>query len=304
MSNHRTCFFFGSMLTTIVIFAIVSPAFVSRVNAARDEVAAKQRAGQIRAPHSRPHTQSDTFTVTPTATPQPSETAIETAITTATPLVATETPTEIGTPTTEPTLEPTATVSADITSTPEPTTEIQTPTPTHLPTQTATPTAPVLATETPFVGETLAPTPQPTNLLIAVRGRVILQGRDNAEGVVIRDEMGAEILVLTKKRSFTLSHAPGNLNLIVERTGYLSEQIQVTLSENAFEQELPPVTLYAGDVNQDGVIDETDAEHIAKDFGAVNDATAASDVNGDGDINVLDLVLAGMNFGKRAFDAP
>ncbi len=55
-----------------------------------------------------------------------------------------------------------------------------------------------------------------------------------------------------------------------------------------------------GDVNGDGVVNILDLVLVASNFGESVDSTESPnpDVNGDGTVNILDLVLVGSNFGK------
>ena len=53
------------------------------------------------------------------------------------------------------------------------------------------------------------------------------------------------------------------------------------------------------DVNGDGEVNILDLVSVASNFGEpVSDENAAADVNGDGKINILDLVRIAQDFGK------
>lgn len=58
------------------------------------------------------------------------------------------------------------------------------------------------------------------------------------------------------------------------------------------------ITLPAGDVNNDGVIDLQDALLVRAAISS--DQPASADVNGDGAVNLFDLILVGRNFGQRS----
>ena len=59
---------------------------------------------------------------------------------------------------------------------------------------------------------------------------------------------------------------------------------------------MPNVSLLAGDIDNNGVIDQFDAMTIGMSY---NTATpAAADLNNDGTINVLDLELLASNYRK------
>lgn len=203
-------------------------------------------------------------------------------------LVPTETPTPLSTADTftpEPTvIDPLSTPTLTATNTPEAT---------LLPFETLAPTDAATSTETPLptVSETVTPG--------IVRGHIVLQGRKDADGVIIYTQNDMEFTVRENKRAFSISLPPGNWTLVFQRTGYLPQQKNVIVESNLTTQ-IENITLYGGDVNQDGSIDEADAEQIAYQFGATSEASAASDVNGDGEVNILDLALTCANFGRSA----
>jgi hypothetical protein len=104
------------------------------------------------------------------------------------------------------------------------------------------------------------------------------QGANLAFGPVVND-------------SYTLSSAqPGYLNL--------SQPLTVTGQTLS----LPPLRLLAGDVLGDGTVGTADLDAIRAAFGEVG-ASLASDLNGDGRVDVRDLALAGGNLGLTADEA-
>jgi hypothetical protein len=238
-------------------------------------------------------TPTETPSEFPTATPEATESVTSNFETT--PTLESKTPTPSHTPPTlvateshtpEPTATnpmPTATPGDD---TPTATATI-TPDETHVPTATFPPT------------ETLMPTPTGPSAPGILRGRVALQGREDAIGVTIHADDDTEIATIESKRAFSIELAPGVWTLEFRRAGYLRQQQEVVIESNVTTQ-LPNITLYGGDVNQDGIIDAADADQIANHFGATDDASTASDVNGDGEINILDLALTCANFGRSA----
>lgn len=214
----------------------------------------------------------------PTATPEIPATPTENFSATPAPTIETETPAP----------EPTATdASLTATSTPD----APTPTETIAPDETVVPTATFPPTET------LMPNPTETRAPGILRGRVVLQGREDASGVTIHTYDGTEIAAIESKRAFSIELAPGAWTLEFRRAGYLSQH-QTVMVESGITTQFPNLLLYGGDVNQDGIIDAADADQIANHFGATEDASTASDVNGDGETNILDLALACANMGK------
>jgi hypothetical protein len=93
--------------------------------------------------------------------------------------------------------------------------------------------------------------------------------------------------------TFSLSAPAGTYTLRATAAGFLSAQGTVTLtSSNTVTQ--PTVSLLAGDIDSNGVIDQFDALTIGMSY---NTATpAAADLNNDNVINVLDLELLAQNY--------
>ena len=68
----------------------------------------------------------------------------------------------------------------------------------------------------------------------------------------------------------------------------------------SYAQDTDPDTLWAADVNTDGVINILDLTLVASHFGETPtaDQSPNPDVNGDGSVNILDLTLVASHFGK------
>ncbi|MCB9107479.1 MAG: hypothetical protein H6633_24965 [Anaerolineales bacterium] len=60
--------------------------------------------------------------------------------------------------------------------------------------------------------------------------------------------------------------------------------------------DLPSVTLVSGDVNNDNLIDISDATAVGLSFDQTG-SNLLSDINNDAIIDIFDLVLVGSNFG-------
>jgi len=131
-----------------------------------------------------------------------------------------------------------------------------------------------------------------------VLGRVTLQGRaaDNNDGAVVAIG-GTDLLAVTDGvGNFLFADlATGIYTFTADAAGYLPAQC-TDKAIVAPQTTLIPAELMAGDVNDDGVIDITDAVAIGTAFGnlAVN---PTADLNGDGAVNVFDLILMAANFG-------
>lgn len=207
-------------------------------------------------------------TAGPTATAGPSETATSTPV---------ESPTPVGTLPTEtstPVESPTPTFSATPIESPIPTftsTPVESPTPTFTETPVASPTALPAGT---LNGRVLATKPVTVNLYDS--GNVLVATVSaNLDG------------------TFSLTAPAGTYAVVATAPGFLSAAGSATLSSGGTTT-LPDVTLLAGDIDGNNVIDQLDALTIGMNY---NTATpAAADLNNDGTINVLDLELLAANY--------
>jgi hypothetical protein len=154
-----------------------------------------------------------------------------------------------------------------------------------LPAETATPTI----TSTPVASPTFTSTPLPNGNL---NGEVIA-----SKPVTVGLYDGSNTLVTSVTANldgtFSLSVPAGTYTLRATASGFLSAEGSVTLtSGNTVTQ--PTVSLLAGDIDGNGVIDQFDALTIGMSY---NTATpAAADLNNDNVINVLDLELLAQNY--------
>jgi hypothetical protein len=124
-----------------------------------------------------------------------------------------------------------------------------------------------------------------------------LQGRTNHSGIVVTSSGGQQTQT-GADGSFTISSAD---SLSFSFPGYLSAQAdalaQLAQDINGGQAaSLGTMTLLAGDINADNLIDIVDLAHIARFYGS---SDAQADLNGDGAVTILDLVLAAGNYGQR-----
>ncbi|MBZ0297235.1 MAG: hypothetical protein K8L99_32045 [Anaerolineae bacterium] len=89
--------------------------------------------------------------------------------------------------------------------------------------------------------------------------------------------------------------APGSYRVEASAAGFLSRQVELIV-EPGGEYMLPPAILAAGDTNGDGVIDMLDVMLIAANFDGPADVPEA-DVNHDGWVDIRDLSVTGSQFG-------
>ena len=93
--------------------------------------------------------------------------------------------------------------------------------------------------------------------------------------------------------TFSLNAPAGPYTVSATASGFLSSQGAVTLTAGNTST-MPTISLLAGDIDGNNVIDQFDALTIGMSY---NTATpAAADLNNDGTINVLDLELLAENY--------
>ncbi len=126
-----------------------------------------------------------------------------------------------------------------------------------------------------------------------VEGEIKLQGRKDHSGA--RVTLGGLQETTNEDGGFAFSNVPsGSYRLKASMAGYLFHQGEVKVKEEKIT--LPSITLFGGDANHDGDVDAADLSKIAADF---NTHSQASDINDDGIIDISDLVLAGVNYGRK-----
>ena len=137
-----------------------------------------------------------------------------------------------------------------------------------------------------------------------IAGVVTVQGRaaDNQAGHSVSD--GAVLTTTTAADgSFTLADAAfGTYDLTANSAGFLAAAC-TNLSHTENVTNLTAVTLLAGDLDDSGNIDITDAVAIGLVFGSTA-ADEVADLNNDGEVDVLDLILMAANFGQTSTANP
>jgi len=168
---------------------------------------------------------------------------------------------------------------------------VATPTSTGLPTETSTPTPNGTPTQTSTSTPTFTPTPSGQNGTVA--GQITV-----SKPVTINVYDANNLLVATTESldgNFSLEVVPGTYNVVAVAPGFLSAQRSVTIT-TGMTSDLPPLTLLAGDIDENNVIDQLDAMTIG--MGYNSSVPDAADLNDDGIINVLDLELLAKNYRK------
>jgi hypothetical protein len=95
--------------------------------------------------------------------------------------------------------------------------------------------------------------------------------------------------------SFEFYAASGTNSVVASASGFLSAQRSVTITDGSTTM-LPALSLIAGDIDNNNVIDQFDALTIGMNYNKA--APAEADLNNDGIINVLDLELLAKNYRK------
>jgi hypothetical protein len=95
--------------------------------------------------------------------------------------------------------------------------------------------------------------------------------------------------------TFTLTAPGGTYKVVAFSSGFLNAQASVTITNGATTT-LTAVTLPAGDIDGNNVIDQFDALTIGMNYNTAQ--PSAADLNNDGNINVLDLEQLAKNYRK------
>jgi hypothetical protein len=95
--------------------------------------------------------------------------------------------------------------------------------------------------------------------------------------------------------TFEFSAASGTNSVIASASGFLSARRSVTITDGSTTT-LPALTLIAGDIDNNNVIDQFDALTIGMNYNKA--VPSEADLNNDGIINVLDLELLAKNYRK------
>jgi hypothetical protein len=135
-----------------------------------------------------------------------------------------------------------------------------------------------------FSGATLTITP------------VIVNGTLNGKVLACKPvtvSVGTAQLTADAGGNFTWTAPAGSYTVIASAEGFLSAQGPATLTAGATTT-MPQISLAAGDINNNGVVDQFDAMTIGMSYNTIT--PAAADLNCDNNINVLDLELLAHNY--------
>lgn len=124
----------------------------------------------------------------------------------------------------------------------------------------------------------------------AITGQVALQGRADHGGIVVTSSTGEQTQTAADG-SFSIASGGA---LTFEFPGYLSAQTGQLDAAGAAG--LATVTLLAGDINGDNLINILDMAYIASKYRGVD---SLADLNADGRVDILDLALAASNYQQQ-----
>lgn len=205
------------------------------------------------------------------------------------------------------------------------------PSPTPSPSAAATPslTPSPSATATPSPSPSLSPSPSadpsPTSASVPtatpfildpgyIDGKVWLQAREDATGVEITVRLGDVVVAQAtpcSAPSYSLKLEPGTYQLRVSREGYLAAVHEGVSVERGKTATMEPLILMSGELSSDpgskGVVDEADRDLLAGHFGKRRPVeptweAAPADINGDGVVDLFDLVAVTSNWLKTESD--
>jgi hypothetical protein len=94
--------------------------------------------------------------------------------------------------------------------------------------------------------------------------------------------------------TFTLQAPAGTYTIFATATGFLSASQNPVIITSGGANAMPTISLLAGDIDNNNVIDQLDALTIGMNYNASTPASA--DLNNDNVINVLDLELLARNY--------
>ena len=139
------------------------------------------------------------------------------------------------------------------------------------------------------------PTPTPTPLPAPVVNGQVIASKPVTIRLLNADNSIAVSVVANADGTFNLTAPAGTYAIIASADGFLGAQGFVTLTSGVVKT-MPNVALAAGDVDNNGVIDQLDVITLGMSYGTAIPPSA--DLNNDGTINVLDLELLASNYRK------
>lgn len=166
---------------------------------------------------------------------------------------------------------------------------------------TLAPTATPTITSTPGVSPTSTPgvSPSPTGTATQVPGAILTGQVIAAKVVTVRlynpDQAFVAAVNANPDGTFRFDVAAGTYTIVATANGFLRIQGSITLADGD-TRAMPVITLLAGDIDDNNIIDQFDAMTIGMSYNTAEPPGA--DLNNDRIINVLDLELLASNYRK------
>ncbi len=127
-----------------------------------------------------------------------------------------------------------------------------------------------------------------------VSGQALMPGKTDHSGIAIKLGDNSFNATTNSSGDFSMTGVDeGTYSITAEAPGHLNA-VCSNKAVSLPSTQLATLSLVPGDLNDDDLIDITDATTIGVDFGTGN---SRSDLNGDGTVNVLDLILLANNYG-------
>lgn len=146
---------------------------------------------------------------------------------------------------------------------------------------------------------------QPVVLDSRIEGQILAQARPDQAGheVVAAGLSAPPLMAQTDSEGhFVIENAPADTYMVTaNRSGFLQAICEGVVHQAETVTTLQPVTLLAGDIDNNGEIDITDAVMIGL---ALNSPTGPAELNGDGIVDILDLILMAVNYGQTTTANP
>jgi hypothetical protein len=133
-----------------------------------------------------------------------------------------------------------------------------------------------------------------TSSQATLTGRVLLEGRTDHSGTAVQIQ-GGPVAYTDASGDYTLVHTAGTYTIDFSHASYLAQSTTAT-GVAGTTVTLSAVTLLGGDVNGDGAIDILDLVTVGAQFGSTSPTPPEADINADGVVDIIDIVLIAKNF--------
>ncbi|HET9908972.1 MAG TPA: NBR1-Ig-like domain-containing protein [Anaerolineales bacterium] len=148
-------------------------------------------------------------------------------------------------------------------------------------------------TSTPVESPTFVASPTATQTSGAVLTGQVIASKVVTVRLFDLDENFVAVVNAEPDGTFSFNLSAGTYTIIATANGFLRAEGQVTLTEGE-SLTMPVLNLLAGDIDDNGDIDQFDAMTIGMNYNSA--FPEAADLNSDGVINVLDLELLARNY--------